>query len=104
MEQRAFLQLAVLASLATISAFVALGLYRKRQDHHQQLEDVKRLEVTSSAPHTTQQPQKQKVPETSVPTEAAKPPPTNVGEQEATLATKKYKDGVYDGLVELYSV
>ncbi|KAG2762787.1 hypothetical protein PC129_g4132 [Phytophthora cactorum] len=105
-EQRAFLQLAVLASLATISAFVAFGLYRKRHQH-QQLEDVKQPKVAASAPKTqssTQQ-QQQKVPAASAPQNAdTKPtPPANVGEQEATLATKKYKAGDYDGAVELYS-
>lgn len=101
MEQRAFLQLAVLASLATISAFVAFGLYHKRQQH----KDVEQLQVAApkSQPSTQQQ---QKIPESSsAPKVEPKPTPAaNVGEQEATLATKKYKAGDYEGAVELYSV
>ncbi|KAG7398290.1 Mitochondrial import receptor subunit TOM70 [Phytophthora boehmeriae] len=97
MEQRAFLQLAVLASLATISVFVAFGVYRKRP--HKRLEDVAHPHGEKSSPHPQPQPEQktEAAPKTAAPV-------TNVGEQEATLATKKYKAGDYEGAVELYSL
>ncbi|CEG43795.1 Translocase of outer mitochondrial membrane complex, subunit TOM70/TOM72 [Plasmopara halstedii] len=104
MDQRAVLQLAVLASLATISAFVAISLYRKR-NHHQHLKDVKRSHVTDTASKSkvAQQQTQQKFPVTQ--NVDAKPiTNTNIGEYEASLATKKYKAGEYDDAVQLYSV
>lgn len=104
MDQRAVLQLAVLASLATISVFVAFSQYRKR--HHQKhIKNVERPQVAGAAPKTqvTQLQSQQKVP---VPHNAdvKSTTITNIGEDEAMLATKKYKDGEYDGAVQLYSV
>ncbi|CAI5712325.1 unnamed protein product [Peronospora destructor] len=105
MEQRALVQLAVLASLATtISVFVVIGLYHKRQQY-QKIEDVKQpvaSPVSKAQPVTP----KEKEPEATVSQDAPKPPLSveNVGEKEATLATKQYKDGDYEGAVDLYSV
>ncbi|RLN96078.1 hypothetical protein BBJ28_00005057 [Nothophytophthora sp. Chile5] len=98
MEQRALLQLAVLASLATITAFLAFGVYRKRSSEQQ-----KRLIVDPEPPA---QPEKSPSPVAGTAKKAAAAPaasPVNVGEEEATLATKKYKAGDYDGAVDLYT-
>ncbi|CAI5727143.1 unnamed protein product [Peronospora effusa] len=104
MEQRALVQLAVLASLATISAFVVIGLYHKRQKY-QKIEDVKQP-VASSVSKAQSATSKEKEPEATVPQDVPKPPlpVENVGEQEATLATKQYKAGDYEGAIDLYSV
>lgn len=46
----------------------------------------------------------QEIPET-LPQDEIKPPPVvDVGEQEATLDTKKYKAGDYDEAIELYTI
>ncbi|KAI9908192.1 hypothetical protein PsorP6_004809 [Peronosclerospora sorghi] len=108
MEQRALLQVAVLTSLVTISAFVAVSLYHRRQHHHR-VEDVK-LPVAPTSPKkldalSHQQEQQRKASVAPAPHDDPKPQPEeNVGEQEATLATKKYKDGDFDGAVELYTI
>uniref|UniRef100_A0AAV1UWJ6 Mitochondrial import receptor subunit TOM70 n=1 Tax=Peronospora matthiolae TaxID=2874970 RepID=A0AAV1UWJ6_9STRA len=111
MEQRALVQLAVLASLATISAFVAVGLFRKRHHHRQQLQQLKQqsldhvkqskeVEVTRERPSLVSQTEVSPLP----PPPPELPPVVNLGEAEATLATKKYKAGDFDQAIELYSV
>uniref|UniRef100_A0AAV1VFZ4 Mitochondrial import receptor subunit TOM70 n=1 Tax=Peronospora matthiolae TaxID=2874970 RepID=A0AAV1VFZ4_9STRA len=115
MEQRALVQLAVLASLATISAFVAVGLFRKRHHHQQQqlqqlkqqsldhVKQSKEVEVTRERPSLVSQTEVSPLPPPPPPPPEL-PPVVNLGEAEATLATKKYKAGDFDQAIELYSV
>jgi import receptor subunit TOM70 len=123
MERRALMQLAfVAASLTTISAFLLFGAYRKRRlsdAEDRALEHARRASAGAkdaagpahaAAPHGAPKPPKAEpapVPAAQKkvePEPAATPPPVNVGQEEATLATKKYKAGAYEEAVELYSL
>lgn len=124
MERRAFMQLAfVAASLTTISAFLLYGAYRKRRlsdaDEHAHVHKpaVKDPVGPAHVTATHEAPKQPKAEPTPIPAaqkkpeEAAAPPPptpappvVNTGQEEATLATKKYKAGAYEEAVELYTL
>ncbi|GAB9466144.1 Mitochondrial import receptor subunit tom70 [Globisporangium polare] len=123
-DQRALVQLAVLTSLTTIGAFLLYGVYRKKQQQlgvqQQKLQQFKQASVVDPAapkdaaahhdspkkpkkePEPTPLPQK-KANATGDATSVASAVPVNVGQDEATAATKKYKAGAFKEAVELYS-
>lgn len=125
MDRRSFLQLAlVAASLTTISAVLLLGAYRKKQQGEQQLkleqqQQLKQqanakdaagpppVEAVHAAPKPPRKPEPEPIPrrpEAPAPAPAPAAAPANVGQEEATLATKKYKAGAYEEAIELYSL
>lgn len=87
------MQLAILASMATVTAFVALTLYLKRT-----AADTKRPRVPSSA---SKPPQKTLVCQSA---DSNIVIAASLVEHDATLATEKYKSGDFSGAVKLYSV
>lgn len=119
-DQRMLVQLAVLTSLTTIGAFLLYGIYQKKQlgAQQQQQKHFKQASVVdlaapkdASAPHDSlKKPNKEPEP-TPLPqnktnaTVDATPAPAvaNVGQDEATAATKKYKAGAFKEAVELYT-
>lgn len=120
-SDRALVQLAVLTSLTTIGALLLYGAYRKRQQHQASEQQRKLQHASVDTKHTTapshDSPKKPKATPAPAPTPQKKavdataaapppPPPTppvNVGQEQATAATKKYKEGAFKEAVELYS-
>lgn len=125
-EQRDLLQLAVLASVTVIGAFVLFGVYRKRQhldsDKHKRLgkahvdfaTEPKAVEATHGSPkkykaeaepipagQKKEEPAKTKAVETPVSPAA---PAVAAGQEAATEATKKYKAGAYQEAIALYTI
>lgn len=121
-SDRALVQLVVLTSLTTIGAFMLYGAYRKRQqqpqlkDHTQR--KVQHASVDAAAPKdpaavhdAPKKPAPVHTPtpllQTKAANDIASPPAppaiVNIGQEQATAATKKYKEGAFLEAVELYS-
>lgn len=117
MDRRAFVQLAVVAaSLTTISVFLLYGAYRKKQqggapDSVAKLAAPKDVSAPAHAAKAHDAPKPAKKESAPAPAGQKKPPPApeavppvNIGQEEATLATKKYKAGAYGEAIELYTL
>lgn len=119
---RALVQLVVLTSLTAIGAFLAFSAYKKRQqlgssEQHERAARINKHATVdaaapkdAAAPHDspkkpkpeptpTPLPQRKETP--AAPTPA--PAPVNIGQEQATTATKKYKEGAFKEAVELYT-
>lgn len=130
MQDRVLLQLAVLTSLTTIGAFFLYGAFQKKKQ--QQLSDQKlkqhshkQASVDHAAPKdaaahdSPKKPKKEPTPPPALPQKkstasgaavapAAPAAPAaaiavNIGQEQATAATKKYKEGAFKEAIELYT-
>ncbi|TMW60375.1 hypothetical protein Poli38472_000417 [Pythium oligandrum] len=117
-EQRAVVQLAVLASITMIGSFVLFGVYRKRKEQGVAVKKQQQGELafedttgkTQDAATKTKgesgaglKKKKVEFQDPATPTEAAASPTVALGQEAATEATKKYKAGDYVEAIELYS-
>ncbi|KAF1330447.1 Mitochondrial import receptor subunit tom70, partial [Globisporangium splendens] len=127
-DRSALLGLAVLTSLTTITAFLLYGAYqKKKQQQQQQLSDKahkqpqaradpvvpKDLAASHDSPKKPKKeptPLPQKEPASNggasvapAPVAPVAAPAVNVGQDKATAATKKYKEGAFKEAIELYT-
>lgn len=108
-DQRVALQLAVLASITTIATVLVYGAYWNKKQR-QQVAQQPKIQQDPAAPKPSTHDAPKRVAKEPAPIPAAQkkpeqpPTPTNIGQDEALAATKKYKAGEYAEAIALYTL